>query len=393
VTGLAIIGSTGSIGVSVLEVVESDPSRWRVVALACGRNAKLLAEQAIRHKPRIVAVADEETARNLSTIITASVGSNLRILVGEAGLRAVATDEDADTVLVGVSGARGLAPAWEAVKAGKRLALATKEALVLAGDILIEEAGRSGAEILPVDSEHSAVFQLMRGLDPAEVRKIWLGASGGPFRDLEEAAFVEVTPEQALSHPVWKMGPRITVDSATMMNKGLEIIEACRLFGVMEDRVGVFVHPQGLVHAMVELTDGVMLAHVSRPDMKGPIAYALYYPERPMGRLAPPDLFGAEDWSFEPADSKRFKCLELARMAIKKGGTMPAVLNAADEVAVEAFLARRLNFSNIPQVVESVMNQHEVKHVKSIGDALEADRWARDKADGIIKEITLRGRV
>lgn len=388
-TGLALIGSTGSIGVSALDVVESDPARWRVVALACGRNVDLFAGQVARHRPRIVAVADEETAQKLSAMAGAQQAAPMQILVGEEGLRAVATAEDADTVLVGISGARGLMPAWEAVRSGKRLALATKEALVLAGDILIDEADRAGAEILPVDSEHSAIYQLMRGVDHRGVRKIWLGASGGPFRTSDEAALSAVTPEQALSHPVWKMGPRITIDSATMMNKGLEIIEACHLFGVTEDRVGVFVHPQGLVHAMVEMTDGVMLAHVSRPDMKGPIAYALYYPERPRGLLEPPDLFAGVVWSFEKADQKRFPCLDLARRAIREGGTMPAVLNAADEVAVEAFLDHRLAFSNISRLVESVMNKHKAKHVKSPEDALEADRWARLKAGDILKEMAL----
>ena len=386
-TGLAIIGSTGSIGVSTLEVVESDPSRWRVVALACGHNAELLAAQVARHKPRIVAVADEETARKFSAIVGAVREPPLQILVGEEGLKAVATVEDADTVLIGLSGARGLIPAWEAVRAGKRIALANKEALVLAGDILIEEAKRRGAQILPVDSEHSAVFQLMRGVAPGEVRKIWLGASGGPFRTFNKDELDAVTPEQALAHPVWKMGPRITIDSATLMNKGLEIIEACRLFGVTEDCIGVFVHPQGLVHAMVELIDGVMLAHVSRPDMKGPIAYALCYPERPRDQLEPPDLFDGSGWSFEPADTGRFPCLELARRAVREGGTMPAALNAADELAVEAFLDHRLAFSEIPRVVESVMNKHEVKHVKSPEDALEADRWARGAAGDTIRKV------
>jgi len=238
---------------------------------------------------------------------------------------------------------------------------------------------------LPVDSEHSAVFQLMKGVDNKQLKRLWLGASGGPFRKIDAAALENVTPEQALDHPVWKMGPRITIDSATLMNKGLEIIEACRLFGVSEDRVGVFVHPQGLVHAMLELIDGVMLAHVSRPDMKGPIAYALYYPDRPEGVLEPPEFFKSR-WTFEPADPGRFPCLDLARRAVRTGGTMPAVLNAADELAVEAFIDHRLSFTGIPELVEKVMDSHEVGAVSGPEDALEADRWAREKTKSLLEK-------
>lgn len=382
--GIALLGSTGSIGVNTLEVVESAPSHWRVEALACGRNIELCSKQALRHKPKLIATADEKSAREIKEILCrALTGYRPTIISGVEGLKTVATCNGADVVLVGISGANGLIPAWEAIKAGKKVALANKEALVLAGELLLEEAQKRGCEVVPVDSEHSAVFQLLKGVSEKEVKKIWLGASGGPFRKMSKAQLESATPEQALSHPVWKMGKRITVDSATMMNKGLEIIEACRLFRVSEERVGVFVHPEGLVHAMVELNDGVMLAHVAKPDMKGPIAYALYYPERPTSVLESPDIFESS-WSFEPADSDKFPCLKLAREAVRAGGTMPTVLNAADEIAVQAFLDKKISFTEIPRLVEETMHAHEVKKVLALEDALEVDAWARRFATELV---------
>lgn len=388
--GLAILGSTGSIGVSTLEVVESAPNYWKVEALACGKNVELCSKQALKHKPKLIATADESSAEEIKKILVYTV-SNYKptIMSGVEGLKAVATCDGADVALVGISGAKGLIPAWEAVKAGKKLALANKEALVLAGDLLLDEAWKQGCEVVPVDSEHSAVFQLLKGVSPKEVKKIWLGASGGPFRKMSKAELELATPEKALSHPVWKMGKRITVDSATMMNKGLEVIEACRLFRVNEDNVGVFVHPEGLVHAMVELNDGVILAHVAKPDMKGPIAYALYHPERPVGLLESPRIFESV-WSFEPADVEKFPCLKLAREAVRAGGTMPAVLNAADEIAVQAFLDKKISFTDIPRLVEATMEAHKVRKVGSPEDALEMDEWARRFASELIADGKFR---
>lgn len=388
--GLALLGSTGSIGVNTLEVVESAPDRWKVEALACGKNVELCSKQALKHKPKLIATADEQTAQEIKKFFARALNDyKPEIMSGVEGLKAAATCDTADVILVGISGANGLLPAWEAVNAGKKVALANKEALVLAGDLILDEARRRGCKVVPVDSEHSAVFQLLNGVSEKEVKKIWLGASGGPFRKMSKAQLEEATPEQALSHPVWKMGKRITVDSATMMNKGLEIIEACRLFRVSEDKVGVFVHPEGVVHAMVELNDGVMLAHLARPDMKGPIAYALYYPERVPAVLESPDIFESA-WSFEPADADKFPCLRLAREALRAGGTMPAVLNAADEIAVQAFLDKKISFTDIPRLVEETMQAHEVRKVGSPEDALEADAWARRFASKLIEAKGIR---
>jgi len=382
VTSLSIIGSTGSIGLSAIEVVENRLPGVKIAALGAGRNAETLAVQVIRHNPEAVSVADEETAGRLRELLG---GSAPPVFVGLEGMRRLARMDEADTILVCVAGALGVWPAWEAVRAGKRLALATKEALVLLGPLLAGEARKSGAEIIPVDSEHSALFQLMRGLRPGEVRGLWLSASGGPFRDKNLDFMRRVTPSQALNHPVWSMGPKVTIDSSTLMNKGLEIIEARWLFDVDPGRIKVIIHPQGLVHAMVELVDGTVLMHAGSPDMKAPIAYALSYPERAEEVIEPLNLASAPSLTFEEPDLEKFPCLGLAWRALRMGGTAPAVLNAADEVAVKAFLDGEIPFMAIPEVIERVLEGHETFPVDSPEDALAADEAARKAACGIVE--------
>jgi len=381
VTSLVIIGSTGSIGKSALNVIETHLPNVRIVGLAAGRNVELLAKQIRKYHPKIVAVSDIQSAEKLKGLLGVSCPE---VLVGEAGLRKLSGLAEADTVLLSVSGAMGVWPAWEAVRAGKRLALATKEALVLLGELLISEAKRAGAEIIPVDSEHSALFQLLRGTPPQDVKALWLGASGGPFRAATAEDLKNVTPKQALAHPVWKMGPKVTIDSATLMNKGLEIIEAHWFFNIPTETIRVFIHPQGLVHAMVELVDGTLLMHAGLPDMKLPIAYALSYPDRVPGVLSPLDLTEIGNLIFERPDPERFPCLDLARRAIEMGGTATAALNAADEVAVTAFLEERISFTAIPQLIEKVLNAHHPQPVNSPQDALDADRQSRELAGKIL---------
>ena len=381
-TSLAIIGSTGSIGSSAIEVVENRLPNVRIVGLAAGRNVALLAGQIKKHRPKIVAVSDHQTAEKLNKLLT---DFRPEILTGEDGLKKLASLPEADTVLVSVSGALGVWPAWEAVRAKKRLALATKEALVLLGELLPAEAKRAGAEIIPVDSEHSALFQLLRDAPLSEVKTLWLGASGGPFRDADNQTLKNVTPQQALAHPVWKMGPKVTIDSATLMNKGLEIIEAHWFFNVPTENIRVFIHPQGLVHAMVEMVDGTLFMHAGIPDMKLPIAYAFSYPARVNGVLPSLDLTEVGNLFFERPNPDRFPCLDLARRAIDMGGTATAALNAADEVAVNAFLEGRMPFTAIPHLIEQVLKAHKPKQVKSPQDALDADRHARELAEKILK--------
>lgn len=383
-TSLSIIGSTGSIGLSAMEVVENYLPGVKIVALGAGRNAETLAGQVLRHAPEAVSVADEESADRLRRILGNSAP---RVLIGIDGMRQLAGMDKADTVLVCVAGALGVWPAWEAVRAKKRLALATKEALVLLGPLLAEEARKSGAEIVPVDSEHSALFQLMRGLGPGEVRRLWLGASGGPFREADIESMRQVTPSQALNHPVWDMGPKVTIDSSTLMNKGLEIIEARWLFDVEPDEIKVVIHPQGLVHAMVELVDGTVLMHAGTPDMKAPIAYALSYPERTEKVLEPLNLAAVGSLTFEEPDLERFPCLSLAKRALEKGASAPAALNAADEVAVKAFLDGEIPFMAIPEVIGKVLEKHEIFAINSPEDALRADETARKAASEIIEHM------
>ena len=382
--GLVVLGSTGSIGENTLDVAARHPDRFRIVALAARTNDKALAEQCLRFRPAIAAMLDGTAAARLTERLAAA-GCDTRVLAGSEALLTVATLPEAELVMAAIVGAAGLAPTLAAAAAGKQLLLANKEALVLAGALLIDAARKSGARILPIDSEHNAVFQCLppdqwRVGPPPGLSRIWLTASGGPFLKTRREDFASVTPEQAIAHPNWRMGRKISVDSATLMNKGLELIEACHLFGVGPDRVRIVIHPQSIVHSLVEFDDGSMLAQLSHPDMRVPIAHALGWPDRIASGVQSLDLVQVAQLSFEAPDLERFPCLGLAVKAAHAGGTAPAVVNAANEVAVAAFLERSLNFGDIATVIDSVLQQHQVKPVRTLDDALAADAWARDRA-------------
>jgi 1-deoxy-D-xylulose-5-phosphate reductoisomerase len=382
--GLVVLGSTGSIGENTLDVATRHPDRFRIVALAARANDKILAEQCLRCRPDYAAMLDRTAAARLAERL-ATQHCATRVLAGPEALVTVATLPEAELVMAAIVGAAGLAPTLAAAAAGKQLLLANKEALVLAGDLLIDAARKSGSRILPIDSEHNAVFQCLppghEGDRPlAGVTRIVLTASGGPFLKMRREDFASVTPEQAVAHPNWRMGRKISVDSATLMNKGLELIEACHLFGVGPDRVKIVIHPQSIVHSLVEFDDGSVLAQLSHPDMRVPIANALGWPERIASGVQSLDLVQVAQLSFEAPDLERFPCLGLAIRAARSGGTAPAVVNAANEVAVAAFLERSLNFDDIATVIDSVLQQHQVRAVRTLEDALTADAWARDRA-------------
>jgi 1-deoxy-D-xylulose-5-phosphate reductoisomerase len=378
---LSILGSTGSIGRSALDVVASFPDRFSVVALAAGRRIDLLAEQARRFGAKVVAVAEAADAEKLR----GELGPGVAVSYGPEGLLRVALAEEADMVVSALVGAAGLVPTHAALEAGLDVALANKETLVVAGAVVRRAAERSGARILPVDSEHCAIFQALDGRDGRDVKRVVLTASGGPFRGRTAREMEGATPEEALRHPNWSMGPKITVDSATLMNKGLEVIEARWLFDLPPDRIAVTLHPQSIVHSMVEFVDGSILAQMGVPDMRGPIAYALAHPERlPMPDLAL-DLWKLDALTFEPPDFAAFPCLELAYEALEAGGTLPAVLSGANEVAVAAFLEKRIGFNDIARLVRETMEQHDVERLESVEMALAADRWARDYAMGWVR--------
>jgi 1-deoxy-D-xylulose-5-phosphate reductoisomerase len=385
---LAILGSTGSIGRQCLSVVDSLSGRFAVVALAAGSNLDELAGQVDRHRPEVVSVGDPRKVDELAERLRSKGIAPLpEIHSGAEGMRAVGTHPSADLVVSAAVGVVGLEATYEAIKRGKRVALSNKEVLVAAGELVMAAAQQSGRELLPVDSEHNAVHQCLRGGQHGEVRRLMLTASGGPFRKTPLAELPKVTPEQALAHPNWRMGNRITIDSATMMNKGFEIIEARWLFGMKPDQIDVVIHPQSTIHSMVEFVDGSVLAQLGRTDMRMPIQYALTYPER----VASNDL--ALDWSklrrldFAKASARRFPCLRLAREALKKGGALPCALNAADEVAVAAFLERRLPFVGIPEVIERVLEKTPKVRFANIEDVLASDREARRMAKEEVERI------
>jgi 1-deoxy-D-xylulose-5-phosphate reductoisomerase len=383
VKGLAILGSTGTIGEATLDVAGRHPDRIRVVALAACSNVDALFAQVERHRPSLAALADRSAAARLAERI-ARAGLPTRVAGGPDALAAAATLPEADAVMAAIVGAAGLAPTLAAAAAGKQLLLANKESLVLAGGVLLEAARRSGATVLPIDSEHNAIFQCLpadAATGPRGVARIILTASGGPFLRARREELASVTPEQAVAHPNWRMGPKISVDSATLMNKGLELIEACHLFAVAPDAVEVVIHPQSIVHSLVEFDDGSVIAQMSQPDMRVPIAHALGWPERIASGAARLDLVKVARLSFEEPDFERFPCLKIAQQAARAGGSMPAVLNAANEVAVAAFLGRRLNFASIAAVIESVLQHHQPAPVRSLEDALAADAWARERAE------------
>jgi 1-deoxy-D-xylulose-5-phosphate reductoisomerase len=376
---VVLLGSTGSIGVSAVKVAEDLPDRIRLLGLAAGNNAELLLQQTRRHKPEAISICNPARIVELQN----AAGLSTRVFSGEEGLIKLATLPAADIVLIAIVGTAGLKPALAAIRAGKDIAVASKEILVMAGEIVMSEARKYGVRVLAVDSEHSAIFQCLDGKPPDSVRKLWLTASGGPFRDKKiwpKEKFSEITVECALKHPSWVMGRKITIDSATLFNKGLEMIEARWLFGIGIERVGVLVHPQSIVHSMVEFVDGSLLAQLSTPDMCLPIQYALTYPDRaPSGRVQT-NFAKLGQLTFEEPDLERFPAIPLARRAGETGGTLPAVLNAANETAVEAFVNQKIAFPQISEIVRRTMDAHQTVSHPSLEHILEADAWARRTA-------------
>jgi 1-deoxy-D-xylulose-5-phosphate reductoisomerase len=384
---IAILGSTGSIGRSTLSIISAYPERFSVVSLAAGKDFEGLFRQALRYKPKLVSVTSEEDAHQVREGLEMSGLEGVEVVHGASGNVAVATHPEADFVVSAIVGVAGLEATYEAVKAGKTVGLANKESLVVAGELITAEAKRQGKPLLPIDSEHNAVHQCMRGGRLQEVERIWLTASGGPFLNTPVSQFDAITPEQALNHPTWKMGPRITIDSATLMNKGFEVIEACRLFGLPPGRVGVIVHPQSTIHSMVEFVDGSLLAQLSVTDMRLPILYALTYPERIGSDLRFP-VQELRTLDFSPPDLERFPCLRLAYEAAEAGGAKTIALNAADEVAVAAFLQRKIGFSDIPQVIQSTVRETADVHPESITEVLSADAESRRSAWDKIESLS-----
>ena len=373
---VVILGCTGSIGTSAIKVAEDLPDRIRLVGLAAGNNHTVLFEQARKHAPLAVSINDPARAGELRGM----AGSSFKVYSGADGLMRLATMPEADIVLIAIVGTAGLLPALAAIRAGKDIAVASKEILVMAGKIVMEEARRYGVRVLAVDSEHSAIFQCLEGRSADSVRTLWLTASGGPFRATPKEEFKDITVARALKHPSWVMGRKITIDSATLFNKGLEMIEARWLFDIEMDRVSVVVHPQSIVHSMVELVDGSILAQLSTPDMCLPIQYALTYPERAASERVHTNLAKLGNLTFEEPDPDRFPAVTLARRAGEVGGTLPAVLNAANEVAVEAFAEGRASFVDIPEIVRHTMDEHKAVEDPSLEQILEADAWARRSA-------------
>jgi len=384
---LAILGSTGSIGRSALAVVDAHPSRLRVAALAAGDNATLLVEQAARYRPAMVALASGEAAARFR----AAGGNAAALVCGPEGLVAVATHPDVDIVLCASSGTAALDAVLAAIEAGKTIALANKEVLVMAGALVMNAARRKGVAILPVDSEHNAIHQCLHGRRVGEIRRLILTASGGPFRDLTLEQLQAVGPDAALRHPTWQMGRKITIDSATLMNKGLEVIEAHWLFDVPADAIDVVVHPQSIVHSMVELNDGSVIAQLGVTDMRLPIQYACSYPERWDAALPRLDLAKAGRLEFHEPALDRFPCLALAYRALREGGAAPVVLNAANEVAVASFLEGRLGFTSIPVVIERTLNAHQGQSVFTLELIRQVDAWARERAGDFAGELELMG--
>jgi 1-deoxy-D-xylulose-5-phosphate reductoisomerase len=388
-TGVAILGSTGSIGCNSLRVVESLTStRMRVVGLAAGTNVERLADQVAAHLPEVVSVDGETCAQDLRAKLFERNIDLPRIVTGEAGLIEVATHPQADCVVSATVGAVGFVPTLRALEAGKRVALANKETLVMAGELMTRAAKQSGAELLPVDSEHNALHQCLRGERPQEVRRIILTASGGPFRTKNKTEMKQATVSEAMQHPTWNMGAKITIDSATLMNKGLEVIEAHWLFGFGPEQIDILVHPESVVHSMIEMVDGSVIAQLGVTDMRHAIQYALTYPERHSCQLPPLDLTTISALHFEAPDLDRFPCIALAYRALREGGTLPAAMNAANEEAVAAFIDERICLTEIPQIIESVMDAHSNRPALDIETILEADRSARSAAAAAIEQRT-----
>jgi len=384
---IAILGSTGSIGQSTLDIIRRYPERFRVASLAAGSNVDAAFQQCVEWRPRIMSLATEELAASLAQRLKAAGVTETEVVYGTPGTVQVSTTPEADFVVSAIVGVAGLEATYAAVEAGKTVGLANKEAMVAAGEILTAAAREKNVSLLPIDSEHNAIHQCMRAGEKREVRRLWLTASGGPFRNLPLRDFANITVEQALKHPTWVMGRRITIDSATLLNKGLEIIEACRLFNLPPSAIKVTVHPQSTVHSLVEYIDGSILAQISVTDMRLPILYAMSYPERVESNLTF-DMAALGQLNFEPPDFERFPCLRLAYEAAEKGGAHPIALNAADEIAVEAFLARNIPFTAIPRTIEEVIEDTPENHPATIAEVLTIDRDAREAARSKARKFT-----
>ncbi len=382
VKNISVLGSTGSIGCSTLEIVRNYPERFRVVGLAAFRNIDLLESQVREFAPEVVALYDTAAAQELSRRL-----EKTEVLSGPAGIVRVATHEDAGFVVSAISGSAGLIPTYEAIRAGKTIGLANKETLVMAGPVVKRAVSEHRATLIPVDSEHSAIFQCLENRTTEDVRRLILTASGGPFHGRSPDSFSSITAEDALNHPTWSMGRKITIDSATLMNKGLEVIEAHFLFDFPLEGIDVIIHPQSIVHSLIEFRDGSMLAQLSLPDMKGPIAYAMSYPERLDAVIPACSLPEIGTLTFDRPDTEAFPCLEYAYDAVKAGESMPAVLNAANEMAVNAFLSGSITFRDIPVIIKKVMDAHNPAPLVDIEDVLRADAWARAKFKEILEDL------
>ena len=390
--GICILGSTGSIGVSTLNVVARHPNLYQVIALTANTNIADLFQQCLDHRPQYAVVVDTQKAEEFKRLIASSDVSSIEVLTGMAGLEQVSVLTAVDSVMAAIVGAAGLLPTLAAAKAGKTVLLANKEALVMSGDLFMEAVAESNAQLLPIDSEHNAIFQCMpagyqAGDKAPVVRRILLTASGGPFRTMPVEQLVDVTPAQAVAHPNWDMGQKISVDSATMMNKGLEMIEACLLFNMSSDKIQIVLHPQSIIHSMVDYVDGTVLAQMGNPDMRIPIAHALAMPERFESGAEPLNIFDVKRMDFEEPDLERFPCLRLAYQAIDAGGIMPTVLNAANEIAVAAFLQERIRFTDIAKVIERCMSLISEGSAENLDVVLDADRLAREHSEEIISEM------
>ncbi|WAC07355.1 MAG: 1-deoxy-D-xylulose-5-phosphate reductoisomerase [Thermodesulfobacteriota bacterium] len=382
---ISILGSTGFIGTNTLKIIAAFPERYKVVGLAAGSNVATLSEQIKMYKPEVVAVSSPALAYKLKDLLTPHI--NLPILVDQAGMIEVATYSEADLVVSAMVGSVGLIPTMAAIRSGKRLALANKETLVVAGKLVMEAARSYGVEIIPIDSEHSAIFQVLQGQRKEDVSRLILTASGGPFLNHDKKQLKNITPEEALKHPVWKMGKKITIDSATLMNKGLEVIEARWLFNLPPECIQVVIHPQSIIHSMVEYCDGSTLAQMSLPDMRLPISYALAYPERLKNDLASLNLANLGQLTFFEPDVERFPALRLAYQSLQEEESLGAVLNGANEVAVEAFLKKQVSFSEISLVIKKSMDRHNPRNIRDIEDAIEVDAWARQTANKIVEAL------
>jgi len=390
--GICILGATGSIGVSTLDVVARHADLYKVIALTANNNIDLLYEQCLQHRPQFVVVVDGDKAKAFETKLHNSPIADTKVLTGAAALEQVATLDEVDSVMAAIVGAAGLLPTLAAAKAGKTILLANKEALVMSGAIFLKAVTESGADLLPIDSEHNAIFQCMpagyrTGMQAKAARRILLTASGGPFREMPIEQMADVTPAQAVAHPNWDMGKKISVDSATMMNKGLEMIEACLLFNMLPEQIQVVIHPQSVIHSMVDYVDGTVLAQMGNPDMRVPIAHAMAWPERFDSGVDPLDIFQVARMDFEQPNLQRFPCLRLAYEAIAAGGIMPTVLNAANEIAVDAFLNERVRFTDIPVIIERTMHKFEATPADTLDIILTTDHKARVISNEIVAEL------